>query len=56
MEKSDYKEMLADSFTESSKLKDTIKTLKTMVHDTPNNMELGKKVRTMVWKENDQDN
>tara|TARA_Y100001938_G_C8019596_1_gene394535 strand:- start:377 stop:745 length:369 start_codon:yes stop_codon:yes gene_type:complete len=30
--------------------------LNTLTHTTPNNMELGKKVRTMVWKENDQDN
>ena len=51
MEKSDYKEMLADSFNESSKLKDTIKTLKTMVHDTPNNMELGKKIRSFFLDE-----
>ena len=51
MEKSDYKEMLADSFSESSKLKDIIKTLKTMVHDTPNNMELGKKIRSFFLDE-----
>ena len=51
MEKSDYKEMLADSFSESSKLKDIIKTLKTMVHDTPNNMELGKKMRSFFLDE-----
>ena len=51
MEKSDYKEMLADSFNESSKLKDIIKTLKTMVHDTPNNMELGKKIRSFFLDE-----
>ena len=30
--------------------------LNKLTHDTPNNMELGKKVRTMVWKENDKDN
>ena len=51
MQKSDYKEMLADSFNESNKLKDTIKTLKTMVHDTPNNMELGKKIRAYFMNE-----
>ena len=51
MQKSDYKEMLADSFSESSKLKDIIKTLKTMVHDTPNNMELGKKIRSFFLDE-----
>ena len=51
MEKSDYKEMLADSFSESSKLKNTIKTLKTMVYDTPNNMELGKKMRSFFLDE-----
>ena len=28
-----------------------IKTLKTMVHDTPNNMELGKKIRSFFLDE-----
>ena len=51
MEKSDYKEMLADSFSESGKLKDILKTIKTMVHDTPNNMELGKKIRSFFLDE-----
>ena len=52
MDKSDYKEMLADSFNETSKLKDILKTIKTMVHDTPNNMQLGKKIRAYFHNEN----
>jgi len=46
MDKSNYKEMLSDSYNETSELKDTLKTIKTMVHDTPNNMQLGKKIRS----------
>ena len=46
MDKSDYKEMLSDSFIEINALKDILKTIKTIVHDTPNNMELGKKIRS----------
>ena len=45
MDKSDYKDLLAESYSETSKLKDTIKTIQTIVHDEPNNMQLGKKIR-----------
>ena len=45
MDKSDYKDLLAESYTESGKLKDIIKTIQTIVHDEPNNMQLGKKIR-----------
>ena len=46
MDKSNYKAMLSDSYNETSELKDILKTVKTMIHDTPNNMELGKKIRS----------
>jgi len=46
MDKSSYKEMLSDSYNETSKLKDILKTIQTMVHDEPNNMQLGKKIRS----------
>ena len=46
MDKESYKEMLSDSYNETSELKDILKTIKTMVHDTPNNMQLGKKIRS----------
>lgn len=51
MDKASYKEILSDSFNETSKLKDIIKTIKTMVHDEPNNMQLGKKIRSYFFDE-----
>ena len=45
MDKSSYKDLLSESYAENSKLKDTIKTIQTIVHDEPNNMQLGKKIR-----------
>ena len=55
MDKSNYKEMLSDSYNETSELKEVLKTLKTMVHDTPNNMQLGKKIRSYFLNEDDSD-
>ncbi len=51
MEKSDYKDLLADSYAQESELKDILKTIKTMVHDEPNNMKLGKKIRNYFLNE-----
>ena len=51
MEKSDYKDLLADSYAQESELKDILKTIKTMVHDEPNNMQLGKKIRSYFLDE-----
>ena len=51
MEKSDYKDLLADSYAQESELKDILKTIKTMVHDEPNNMKLGKKIRNYFLDE-----
>ena len=52
MDKSAYKDLLAESYTESGKLKDIIKTIQTIVHDEPNNMQLGKKIREYFTNEN----
>tara|TARA_B100000424_G_scaffold271283_1_gene273379 strand:- start:2556 stop:2804 length:249 start_codon:yes stop_codon:yes gene_type:complete len=51
VEKSDYKDLLADSYAQESELKDILKTIKTMVHDEPNNMKLGKKIRNYFLNE-----
>ena len=51
MDKSDYKAMLADSIHQEGELTKVLKTIKTMVHDTPNNMELGKKIRSYFLDE-----
>ena len=55
MDKSEYKEMLSDSYNETSELKDILKTIKTMVHDTPNNMQLGKKIRSYFLDEDNEE-
>ena len=55
MDKSDYKEMLSDSYNETNKLKDILKTIKTIVHDTPNNMQLGKKIRAYFHNEDNEE-
>ena len=46
MDKQSYKDLLADSYAQESELKNILKTIKTMVHDEPNNMQLGKKIRS----------
>tara|TARA_Y100000361_G_scaffold59473_1_gene52067 strand:- start:377 stop:628 length:252 start_codon:yes stop_codon:yes gene_type:complete len=55
MDKSDYKDLLAESYSETSKLKDTIKTIQTIVHDEPNNMQLGKKIRDYFTNKKNKD-
>ena len=70
MDKQTYKEMLADEATKVSELeneinrlqilvakyKDEQKKITKMVYDNSNNMELGKKIRNMIWhKEEDVD-
>ena len=51
MDKQGYKDLLADSMSQESELKDILKTIKTMVHDEPNNMQLGKKIRSYFLNE-----
>jgi len=70
MDKQTYKEMLADEMSKVSELeneinrlqilvakyKDEQKKITKMVYDNSNNMELGKKIRNMIWhKEEDVD-
>ena len=70
MDKQTYKEMLADEATKVSELQNEInklqilvgkyrdeqKKITKMVYDNSNNMELGKKIRNMIWhKEEDVD-
>ena len=51
MDKQSYKDLLADSYAQESELKNILKTIKTMVHDEPNNMQLGKKIRSYFLDE-----
>ena len=51
MDKNGYKEIISEQATEISKLKEILKTVKTMVHDTPNNMQLGKRIRSYFHDE-----
>ena len=55
MDKQSYKDMLSESYNETSKLKDILKTIKTMVHDEPNNMQLGKKIRAYFHNEDNEE-
>ena len=55
MDKSSYKDLLSESYAENSKLKDTIKTIQTIVHDEPNNMQLGKKIRDYFTNKKNKD-
>ena len=64
MDKLSYKQMLTDEATKVSELENEINRLQIlvakysdqqreltkMVYDTPNNMELGSKIRNMVYK------
>ena len=65
MDKQSYKEMLADEAIKVSELeneinrlqilvakyKDEQKKITKIVYDNSNNMELGKKIRNMIWHE-----
>ena len=65
MDKLSYKQMLADEATKVSELENEINSLQLlvakykdeqrkitkMVYDNSNNMELGKKIRNMIWQE-----
>ena len=50
MEKSQYKELLADSMSETSHYKDLIEKVFNTVEREPNNMELGKSIRKLYWE------
>ena len=49
MDKQSYKRILADEMAKTSELKDKINQIKSLIEDNSNDMELGKKIRTMYW-------
>ena len=49
MDKQGYKDMLAESWSETSKYKEIVHTVEQMVKDEPNNMKLGKIIRQLYW-------
>ncbi len=55
MDKNSYKDLLSDSYNENNELSKTLKTIKTIVYDTPNNMELGKRIRAYFMNEDNQE-
>ena len=55
MDKSDYKDLLSESYEETGKLRNIIKTIQTIVHDEPNNMKLGEKIRTYFTDKTNKD-
>ena len=67
MDKQSYKEMLAEEMSKTSDLEREISRLQIlvakysdrqreinkMVYDNPNDMSLGKKIRNMIWQDNE---
>ena len=49
MDKQSYKRILADEMAKTSELRDKINQIKSLIEDNSNDMELGKKIRTMYW-------
>ena len=49
MDKGQYKEMLSDAISENSYNKKIIEKVETLAKDCPNDMQLGKKIRELVW-------
>ena len=49
MDKQSYKRILADEMAKTSELKDKINQIKSLIENNSNDMELGKKIRTMYW-------
>ena len=49
MDKQVYKDMLADSYSETNKYKKIVRVVEQMVKDEPNNMKLGKIIRQLYW-------
>tara|TARA_A100001011_G_scaffold172315_1_gene181132 strand:- start:594 stop:797 length:204 start_codon:yes stop_codon:yes gene_type:complete len=49
MTKGQYKEMLSDAITESSFSKEVVEKIEMLVEGYPNNMQLGEKVRELMW-------
>jgi len=49
MDKQGYKDMLAESWGETSKYKDIVRRVEQLIIDEPNNMRLGKKIRSLYF-------
>mgnify|MGYP003142817204 FL=1 len=49
MDKGQYKEMLSDAISENSYNKKIIEKVETLAKDYPNDMQLGKKIRELMW-------
>ena len=49
MDKQGYKDMLAESWDETSKYKDIVRRVEQLIIDEPNNMILGKKMRSLYF-------
>ena len=56
MDKQSYKRILADEMAKTSELKDKINQIKSLIEDNSNDMELGKKIRTMYWDDRQNNN
>ena len=50
MDKQSYKRILSNSISEATYYKDLIKKIELTVKDTPNDMQLGKKIRNIFWE------
>ncbi len=49
MDKQSYKRILADEMAKTSELRDKINQIKSLIENNSNDIELGKKIRTMYW-------
>ena len=56
MDKQSYKRILADEMAKTSELRDKINQIKSLIEDNSNDMELGKKIRTMYWDDRQNNN
>lgn len=53
MEKSEYKELLSNSISETSHYRDLLEKVFKTVEREPNDMELGKSIRQLYWESNE---
>ena len=56
MDKQSYKRILADEMAKTSELRDKINQIKSLIENNSNDMELGKKIRTMYWDDRQNNN
>ena len=56
MDKQSYKRILADEMAKTSELRDKINQIKSLIENNSNDMELGKKIRTMYWDDKQNNN